>query len=907
MFKIKAVGRTLLLFITALFVMLSVFALIDGTHGVYAEEYEPEKDYGYYSMTKGMRDLYDDMVEDIENMLVIGEDITSPVSVSQSVSYRPLNGMVYKKADYGLTYEQMTSVFSVLRLLHPDYYFLPGLILHDVGNTQIQLVIDDDFASAEQRDRMDNLIERTKADILTDIPDEASVYEKVLAIHDRIIDQLEYAYDESGAPAKEHFAHSIIGAVTDKKSGTCETYSDWFSYLMLDMGIENYIVTGQSRGQNHAWNIVRMDDGKWYDFDLTWDDSSTYESRWGKYYGYFASPASEFDADHIKKAEDSYGIDYLYRIPEAEDSFDFNYYAREGMMVSCESREAFAEGYAKLFEHAIDNGVGKLILYAGSDADFAFIKEEYAKLDLVKEIMKDDGYPDIIGVSSAVFVNDRLICVYITDPSFCEKSPTAKHVFSGEVIDDKYLIEPATCCSRAVYLHACLYCGAKGGDSFEYGGYSDSHKLSRTEASAADCKNEGNIEYWYCSVCRKYFDSKSAGHEITYTETLIPKTGHSYGAYKNDGETHIRVCTVCGDTERGAHVYDKGNAVREPTPESDGEILYVCTLCQAEKREPLPYGGHTHSFSGWKYDEENHWKECSCGEVNDKGAHEFAEDTFAYIPPTHSSDGKRVYRCKVCGFSYEETLLSSPEHQFGDWTENDGDTHKKVCWCGYTVTEKHSYDGGAITVAPTPQSTGVKTYTCVVCGYTYTETVPTSGHVHEYLPDYKYDASSHWRECSCGDKTDISEHTFETEVAKAPTHTESGSAIKRCPVCGYTGESVLPPTAEHNFGEWQKYDSKTHYRTCECGERETGEHDYKISTVITRDNIRTVTYVCSECGDIRREQESVGNSDSKRALTVVGFSIAALAAAGAAVGVIFILRRTKKKSGKKAPGKNRKE
>jgi hypothetical protein len=40
------------------------------------------------------------------------------------------------------------------------------------------------------------------------------------------------------------------------------------------MGIENVYIIGEASG-NHAWNLVKLDDGNWYWIDLTWDDSAT--------------------------------------------------------------------------------------------------------------------------------------------------------------------------------------------------------------------------------------------------------------------------------------------------------------------------------------------------------------------------------------------------------------------------------------------------------------------------------------------------------------------------------------------------------------------------------------------------------------------------------------------------------
>ena len=67
-----------------------------------------------------------------------------------------------------------------------------------------------------------------------------------------------------------------------------------------------------------------------------------------------------------------------------------------------------------------------------------------------------------------------------------------------------------------------------------------SHSLTKMEAKAATCTEEGNIEYWMCKTCGKIFSDAAGKTEITLADTVIPVTNHNY----KDGK-----CTVCGDTD----------------------------------------------------------------------------------------------------------------------------------------------------------------------------------------------------------------------------------------------------------------------------------------------------------------------------------------------------------------------
>lgn len=92
--------------------------------------------------------------------------------------------------------------------------------------------------------------------------------------------------------------------------------------------------------------------------------------------------------------------------------------------------------------------------------------------------------------------------------------------------DGSHVGGTATCTSKAV----CALCGNEYGDLV-------SHNLTKTEAQAATCTEEGNTEYWYCETCKKYFSDSEGKNEIAPESTVIPATSHSYENGK---------CTVCG-------------------------------------------------------------------------------------------------------------------------------------------------------------------------------------------------------------------------------------------------------------------------------------------------------------------------------------------------------------------------
>lgn len=67
------------------------------------------------------------------------------------------------------------------------------------------------------------------------------------------------------------------------------------------------------------------------------------------------------------------------------------------------------------------------------------------------------------------------------------------------------------------------------------------------------------------------------------------------------------------------------------------------------------------------------------------------------------------------------------------------------------------------------------------------------GHTHSYGTDWKYDSTNHWHECSCGDKSDLTAHSFKWVTDKEATATEKGSKHEECTVCGYKKTAVEIP------------------------------------------------------------------------------------------------------------------
>lgn len=138
--------------------------------------------------------------------------------------------------------------------------------------TQITLTPEEEYNGAwSERASFQKAAASWKSAIQKAFPDGASQEEKVRVIHDYVCAQL--SYDHSFGSAWDW---SAGGALLHGGNVVCEGYAKTFKILCGAFGIECVLVSGKAKSggswQDHMWNYVCMENGKWYLVDTTWDD-----------------------------------------------------------------------------------------------------------------------------------------------------------------------------------------------------------------------------------------------------------------------------------------------------------------------------------------------------------------------------------------------------------------------------------------------------------------------------------------------------------------------------------------------------------------------------------------------------------------------------------------------------------
>lgn len=90
------------------------------------------------------------------------------------------------------------------------------------------------------------------------------------------------------------------------------------------------------------------------------------------------------------------------------------------------------------------------------------------------------------------------------------------------------------------------------------------HTMTATPAKEAICTEDGNIAYWYCSSCEKYFTDENGTTEVSQNDTIITAPGHTVvvdpaveATYDSTGLTEGSHCSVCNTVLKAQDVIPK--------------------------------------------------------------------------------------------------------------------------------------------------------------------------------------------------------------------------------------------------------------------------------------------------------------------------------------------------------------
>ena len=181
---------------------------------------------------------------------------------------------------------------------HPEIFWLPPYYMTAVGKdadgNPVTLMMFSNSAEispaylvsrgekAYMEEELKSAAEEITSQVTSDDP-----FEIELQLHDLLCKRVEYIEDK-GDP----MIYTAYGALVNGKA-LCEGYARAMQLLLLSFGIETTTVTGMTEDEGHMWNAVKINE-KWYNLDVTWDDTSKDFIS----YEYFNITDAEIALDH---------------------------------------------------------------------------------------------------------------------------------------------------------------------------------------------------------------------------------------------------------------------------------------------------------------------------------------------------------------------------------------------------------------------------------------------------------------------------------------------------------------------------------------------------------------------------------------------------------------------------------
>ncbi len=204
---------------------------------------------------------------------------------------------------------------NIFKMEKPEFFWLNGYAVTTGSDyTEIDFYILNDY-SAQDCVIMLAELENTANEIISQIPAGSSDYDKVLFVHDYIVENT--VYDSEGAESPFSGIWGTAYGCLVNGSAVCQGYTEAFMYVIRKLGIESGLCTGETSTGRHSWNYVLLD-GNYYWLDLTWDDAEN-----------DALSHSYFLINDDMLLRDRTIDENQYFVPTC-DSLDMNYYVVNG-------------------------------------------------------------------------------------------------------------------------------------------------------------------------------------------------------------------------------------------------------------------------------------------------------------------------------------------------------------------------------------------------------------------------------------------------------------------------------------------------------------------------------------------------------------------------------------------------
>lgn len=367
-----------------------------------------------------------------------------------------------------------------------------------------------------------------------------------------------------------------------------------------------------------------------------------------------------------------------------------------------------------------------------------------------------------------------------TDKCDCGYTVDVSHGYNDGVITT-----PAKCEEKGVKTYTCSICQGTKTEKIDALG----HKLSKTDAKAATCKDTGNQAYWTCSVCGDVFSDENGTTKTTVADMTTDKNPANHvGGTKVEKEDVVPGTCKTAETWNDV-TYCLGCGVKTSTEPKTGETNPANHTggTKVEKEDTVP--GTCKKAETWN--EVTYCLGCNVklktepktGEIN-KDNHEDTTEVRGYKAADCGNNGytgDTYYKCCDALVSKGEVIPATGKHKYGFTSHSE----------------------------PTCTGSGLHVETCTVCGDVKKTTIDPAGHdcsKTSVAATCKVQAHDHYQCKNCDYNYDdgfngpLAPHSwFELDPGKEPTCTETGlTAHEECLVCGDEKKATTIPMLGHS-------------------------------------------------------------------------------------------------------------
>ena len=450
-----------------------------------------------------------------------------------------------------LNAEEASLVWEVITSDYPAFFWLvDGVSIRSSGGVVTSYGLSVPADAAAQMAAIDARV----AELTADLADKSD-YEKSLILHNRLADINTYQFTAND--------QTIIGSLLEGQS-VCAGYARAYQLLMQAVGIPVFYVTGHSKGQGHAWNLVQLD-GEWYYTDVTWDDQN--DDGGAIYYAYFNLTYEQMCEDHT-------AVEFAEYLPRTTATAA-NYHVRHDTMMDLPTGEIIAT----LYEADLP-----IRLYMTGDLNAFFAELNNALYDAADRVACiGSGF----SCSMTYLGREIIIDLSISRPHNYDSKNVCQKCGYQKVENHHYVITviDPTCANKGRIIYTCSYCEKS---YFEYIPATGEHTYE-TVVTEPNCVHGGYTTYT-CTVCGDSYDTD-----------FIPSIEHNYEAVTTDptcAESGLNVytCIDCSYSfsepipPTGEHSYE--TVVTEPDCVNGGYTTHTCTVCGDNyTTDPVPATG----------------------------------------------------------------------------------------------------------------------------------------------------------------------------------------------------------------------------------------------------------------------------------------------------------------------------